>query len=263
MEGCHLMQSFLKKKSQSYLARYPKVFFCHIPKCAGVSLSNAIYASLYPKVFKASRFASHIDLFGSRVSAELLDIDMMLARESELIFQLSDKYQIFTTGHCKARPNVVDKFKDDWNFVTILREPSKRFVSEYVYNKFKSSNWVKNSDEISIYLESEKALLSSTTYARFFSHFSNPTDILNNEQEAIESAISNLKNFAVSGSLENLDSWQSSFNAKFDTKIRIENKNSSPNKSATQDIYEDNDVMQSIQQLNKIDQAIYESVVKG
>ena len=85
------MQSSLKLKAENYLSRYPKVFFCHIPKCAGVSPSNAIHASLYPTLFKATRLSSNIDLAGSKVSSELLDIDMTVAREVQLAFFLSDK----------------------------------------------------------------------------------------------------------------------------------------------------------------------------
>ena len=52
------MQEILKQQSEKYLARYPKIFFCHVPKCAGVSLSNAIYQAVYPSLLKATRFTS-------------------------------------------------------------------------------------------------------------------------------------------------------------------------------------------------------------
>jgi|TARA_R110002012_G_scaffold17251_2_gene65518 hypothetical protein len=256
------MQGFLKTKAEAILSRYPKVFFCHIPKCAGVSLSNAIHASLYPTIFKATRLSSHIDLAGSKVCSELLKIDMSIARETQLAFNLSDKYKQFTTGHCRARPELVDKFKDNWNFITILRDPNKRFVSEFVYNKFKDSNWAKHDEEIDVYLNSAFARHSATTYARYFSKFTDADEILANENEAIESAINNLKKFSVTGTLENLNVWQHKFNDHFNTKIKIDNKNSSPNKSLSSDLYQNAEMMERIRVLSKIDEAIYQAISK-
>ena len=254
------MQGSLKTKAANFLSRYPKVFFCHIPKCAGVSLSNAIHASLYPSFFKATRMSSNIDLAGSKVSSELLNIDMTTAREVQLAFSLNDKYKKFITGHCRARPELVDRFGDSWNFITILRDPKKRFVSEFVYNKFKDSDWAKHDEEIDVYLDSAFARHSATTYARYFSKFTDADDIFKNEGEAIESAVDNLKNFSVAGTLENLTGWQHKFNNHFNTKIKIDNKNSSPNKSLSSELYKDTSVMERINHLSRIDKAIYEAV---
>ncbi|AGP84009.1 sulfotransferase family 2 domain-containing protein [Alteromonas mediterranea] len=254
------MQSSLKLKAENYLSRYPKVFFCHIPKCAGVSLSNAIHSSLYPALFKATRLSSNIDLQGSKVSSELLDIDMTVAREVQLTFFLSDKYKKFITGHCPARPSIVSKFEDNWRFITVLRDPHKRFVSEFVYNKFKESDWGRHEEDIESYLESKFAKHSATTYARYFSKFHDVDQILQNKDEAIESSIKNLKKFSVVGTLENLSEWETKFNSFFETKIRIANKNSSPNKELSQELYKDERITKKIEELNIVDNAIYEAV---
>ena len=121
--------------------------------------------------------------------------------------------------------------------ITILREPNKRFVSEYIYNRFKQSSWVKSESEISAYLTSEKAKLSCTTYARFFSHFNDPEEILANKDEAASSAIENLKRFSSVGILEDLESWKTKFNKSFDTRITISSKNTTPNSEEANKIY--------------------------
>ena len=254
------MQSSLKLKAENYLSRYPKVFFCHIPKCAGVSLSNAIHASLYPTLFKATRLSSNIDLAGSKVSSELLDIDMTVAREVQLAFLLSDKYKKFITGHCPARPSIVSKFEHNWRFITVLRNPQKRFVSEFVYNKFKESTWGRHDENIENYLESNFAKHSATTYARYFSKFNDADQILKNKDEAIESSVKNLKKFSVVGTLENLNEWEEKFNSFFNTRISIENRNSSPNKELSQELYNNERITKKIEALNIVDNAIYEAV---
>jgi hypothetical protein len=255
------VQTYLKTKTQSFLNRYPKVFFCHVPKCAGVSLSNAIYDSLYPKLFKATRFANSIDLKSSRISSELLGIDMMEARENQLITMLNDKYQKFATGHCRTRPEVVEKFSDEWNFVTILRDPVKRFVSEYIYNRYKQSDWLTHEDSIDAYLESERALISSTTYARFFSSYSSFSSVFSNEKDAIQSAVNNLKQYSLVGTLEELTAWKQDFERNFNVQLKIHNKNSTPNDEESKKIYANEKVIERIQDLVSVDYAIYRAFI--
>ena len=256
------MRQQIKKKVEKILESYPKVFFCHVPKCGGVSLSDAIYESLYPKKLKASRFTNNIDLKGSKVASEILNLDMMTVREAQLVNYLNSKGQVFITGHCRARPEVTSEFSKLWNFITILREPEKRFVSEYVYNRFKSSSWLKNDSEISEYLDTEKAKSSSTTYARFFSKFSTYEEIMANKNEAIDSAIINLENFASVGVLEDLESWQKQFNNKFGANIKVSSKNTTPNNDEAQKIYNNSAIMERIREFTKVDRTIYEAVLR-
>ncbi|WP_218352161.1 sulfotransferase family 2 domain-containing protein [Alteromonas lipotrueiana] len=255
------MQEMLKQQSQKYLTRYPRIFFCHVPKCAGVSLSKAIYRAVYPAFLKATRFTGHIDLTSSRLSQELLGIEMMSARESQLITHLNDRYMRYTNGHCIARPEVTRKYYTDWHFLTILRDPTDRFISEFVYNKFKPSQWQKHDDDIHTYLDSPKGVNSALTYARYFSGFTNSQDILANKEQVIESAVANLRQFSVIGTLDNMAQWQASFNRTFNTKIAIASNNKSPNQQASSQVTQDAAAMKKIEQLCAIDQAIYQQVV--
>ncbi|NMH60512.1 sulfotransferase family 2 domain-containing protein [Alteromonas ponticola] len=254
------MQEMLKRQSENFLARYPKIFFCHVPKCAGVSLSKAIYASTYPLWLKATRYTGYIDLKSSQAAAELLGIDMMTARETQLVFQLNDPQMRYTNGHCVANPQVVSKYCNDWHFITILRDPVKRFISEYVYNRFKASAWQKHDQELLQYLESDKAVSSALTYARYFSGEKDSHTILANAQQTVNAALANLNNFSVTGTLENMPLWQSKFNQTFDTKINIASQNKSPNQQAYTDITSDPEVMAKIRKICEIDYEIFNAV---
>lgn len=254
------MQEVLKRQLSSYLSRYPKIFFCHVPKCAGVSLSNAIYSALYPKLLKGTRFASHIDLRSSRISEEILGIDMMTARESQLISHLHNDMMVYTNGHCVARPAVVSKYCDKWHFVTVLRDPVDRFISEYVYNRYKASDWQKNEDDIHTYLTSGRAKQAGMTYAKYFAGADMSDDVEHNADELVSKAVANLKQFAVCGTLDDMDGWANRFNQRFSATIRIANKNTSPNKGANAEIVSDEAVMSKIRQLCEIDQRIYDAV---
>lgn len=253
------MQEMLKQQAEKYLAKYPKIFFCHVPKCAGVSLSKAIYASVYPTVLKGTRFASHIDLKSSRVSAELLGIEMMTARESQLISHLDNPHMLYTNGHCIARPSVVSKYYKNWHFLTILRDPVDRYISEYVYNRFKQSEWLKNDTEIEEYLSTPTGISAGATYAKYFSGMT-VEQILADKQGAIDASVANLRHFAVAGTLDDMEGWKQKFDTTFNTSIKVASQNKSPNKGASADILNNPSLMNQIRELCEVDIAIYEQV---
>ena len=254
------MQEILKRQSEKYLARYPKVFFCHVPKCAGVSLSKAIFSAVYPAFFKATRFTGFIDMKASQVSEQLLGIDMMRARESQLISHLESPHMVYTNGHCIARPDVVGKYYKHWHFVTVLRDPIDRFISEYVYNRYKSSQWQKHDSDISVYLNSDAALTSGMTYARYFSGITDANAIAERKGSVVDAAVENLRRFSVCGTLDNMEKWEQDFNARFDVRIAIGNRNATPNKQVYHDIVDDPQLMQRIRKLCDVDQRIYDAV---
>ncbi len=254
------MQEMLKRQSENFLARYPRIFFCHVPKCAGVSLSKAIYASTYPLWLKATRYTGYIDLKSSQAAAELLNIDMMTARETQLVFQLNDPLMRYTNGHCVANPRVVSKYCKDWHFITILRDPVQRFISEFVYNRFKTSDWQKHEDDLEAYLASDKAVSSALTYSRYFSGIQDVELLKNNPEQTITRALSNLRQFSVCGTLENMADWQQKFNQTFKTKIDIASQNKSPNQQAYSDITSNASAMKKIEELCEVDYAIYHKI---
>ncbi len=254
------MRDMLRRRAGAYLARYPRIFFCHVPKCAGVSLSQAVFAAVYPAAFRAARLGAHIDLRGSAAAAELLGIDQMTAREVQLVTQLNDPLTVFTTGHCAVRPALAAAHCGRWHFVTILRDPVERFLSEYVYNRYKASDWKREDATFEAYLDSENAAWNAVTYARYFSGRATPQAVAADPDGAVRDALANLARFSVLGTVEDMPAWQAAFAARFGRRPRVARRNESPNRDAVAEIRADGAAMARVRALCAVDRAIHDAL---
>jgi len=64
---------------------------------------------------------------------EILQVPPMWAREIYLPFHLTDHQNVFGSGHGYYRPSVVEAFKEEWAFMTVLKNPIDRWISHYIY----------------------------------------------------------------------------------------------------------------------------------
>ena len=81
----------------------------------------------------------YVSLGASRAAADLIGSEMMDLRETVLIYKLAERRVKFISGHIVCRPKTRSKFEQEWRFVTVLRDPVKRWVSEFVYNTVRDS----------------------------------------------------------------------------------------------------------------------------
>ena len=251
------MKEKIKKNTLNLLERYPRVAFIHVPKCAGVSVYSSIYAALYPSFFKATPLTEYIDLNASKKCSDLLDIDMMRAREVVLVNHLDNPFKRFVTGHCHANPKVVAEYCDRWKFVTVLRDPIDRFISEYVYNRFKKSDWVKIDSDIEQYLESDAAKIKALTIAKYFSG-GEASNLLQTPKEVVfEGAISNLSKFESVGFVDDLENWNMRLSKRLGKKIPYESRNASPNNEMFEKIKNSPVLYREISKICALDLEIY------
>jgi hypothetical protein len=235
----------------------PKVFYCHVPKCAGSSISRAIRQQLFVG-FKGATFK--IDLRASHKSSQLSSMDAMRVREILLAYNLSNAQNYFGSGHVYCRPNVVEYYMNEWDFVTILRNPIDRWISEYVYSTYKDSDWQKNILPIDDYLASERGKVTGIEFIRYFS--SMPNDYVGNVEEFIDEAVENLRRFSVIGTIEDIERWRESFNKRFNTDLSIPRINTSPRVGVADRIRSDDSIMKKIEELCEPDLRVYQRIVE-
>jgi hypothetical protein len=107
-----------------------------------------------------------------------------------------------------------------------MRDPVKRWISSYFFNRYKSDDHMKVKDEIEVYLESHFGISQGYELVKFLGGANKAGDYTS--MDAIERAKKNLNQFKVIGFLENLDEFAQKFEDQFQVKLQIAKKNKSP-----------------------------------
>jgi hypothetical protein len=231
-----------------------KIFFFHIAKCGGTSINKAIIDCYKPwrnnrsnSVVllneEAARFTEQKSMEkGNDIRRDLLNYTMSLPEVNCIV------------GHFHYSQDTFDVFHNQWNFVTILRNPVDRWFSHYHYNQ-KSSSKFKIDIPLEKFIETEAA----TNFGRAF--VDEITDDLNKEhlniKELTDIAIDRYKKFALVGALENMTQFEEIFEAKFNSKLSINHLNKTS--TNTPDI--PSDIYQRVTKLCEPDTYLYKKVL--
>ncbi|SHG25626.1 Sulfotransferase family protein [Microbulbifer donghaiensis] len=231
----------------------PRIYFCHIPKSAGSSIASAIRDQVYSR---HNLDGFNIDPRASLRAGKVTENSLMQAREVILAYNLSVKANFFGKGHCYCRPGLIKEFASQWNFITVLRNPIDRWISEYVYNTYKQGDWTKNDLPLNEYLESRKAEAGGQQLIRYFSNYS--LNFRSSPRDHIDEALENLSRFAIVGTMENLDTWADELMKKFSFEIKLPSINKSPSNQAVEQIRSNPAVMRKIEDLCRHDLELYD-----
>lgn len=253
----NLIKNWSKATIQNILNKYPRIVFTHVPKCAGTAVSDSLCKSIYPNSIFSTSLIDSIKQENSSLIKELLQTDLMRTREILLCEKLISDYKLFITGHCYANPQVVENFIDKWNFITVLRDPVERYVSEYVYNRYKKHEWLKIDMDIREYIESDVGIYNAYTLTRYFSGYSATQAYESDIRTVVTAAINNLSNFKSVGFLDQLSTWESGLNKSFNCRIKTRKTNKTPKKQAYENIMNDKSLIEQINSLCKYDIELY------
>lgn len=249
------------KIRKNLLHNTTKIFFCHVPKCAGTALSKAVSRQAYPLHQQFLIPNLTVSLEAANKAASICSFSKVEARQTILAYNLSlDKYK-YGRSHIYCRPSLVEALRDRWHFITILRNPIERWISEYTYNTYKSHKWVKNKLQLEDYLQSAKGKGTGESFLRYFSNI--PYPYHGDPQIYIEEAVKNLRSFSVVGTIENFDEWCNTFENVFGKKLIVERMNTSPKKEIIEQIKNDDLIMKKIANLCESDMSIYQQIAES
>ena len=237
------------------------IYYPHAPKCAGISVAGSIARQHYTRMERRTVPVFAMNLPASARAAEATGREMMELREEVVAYHLALGRHRFVRAHSTCRPRLVDAFRDQWHFVTVLRDAVARWVSEYVYNTTKASGWAANDLGVEAYLDSRTAWTTGNTYLRYFSHLPEPPpdDLAPFTEEAVE----NLLRFSCVGTVEDLGEFIERFETVFGTRLSIPRKNTSPDQAMKAEIMSNPRYLERIRDLCRHDTEIYRKVVHG
>lgn len=225
----------------------PKVAFVHIAKCGGVSIDTALRSAFAnPKQHRIDRqstlaaslssFPHKIDDFDSACNFSEYHASTL---QNTLYYYLGLNWQ-YVSGHVATNHQILSTYEHDYAFVTMLRDPVERFISNYIFNKLTNNmaimppNSISNTDTADSLITEANQILNS----RRGWHMANtPTMCItgkfpnnaNQAKELTSEFTDNLNRFKVVGFLSQLEMFTEDIEKLTNRKINITHKNAVKN----------------------------------
>jgi hypothetical protein len=158
----------------------------------------------------------------------------------------------YISGHIPFKQEIWEEFHKDYIYLTVLRNPVKRFISKYFYNAFKESEHLKTKQNLQYIIDSDYGQDWGSEYVRFISGWTDVDDCTS--ADVIQKAKDNLDKFNVIGFLEDLDVFVEDFYEVSGLRIQIPHKRENP--ILKPDL--DKSTIRSIERLCQPDIEIYE-----
>ena len=237
-----------------------RIFFLHFPKCGGSSVKSAIRRSF--GLLESYRSDTCLDLnpVASLRAAELMGCPLMAYREQLLLYYMASDRCRYICGHFDYSERAFQAFGRTWNFVTLLRHPVSKWISQYFFNKYKKDGHFRIEVDLETFLASEEGIALGSDYVQKLIGFSSPYH--STSDEAVQKAIQNLSHFSLVGILEKLDIFAKDYEALFGSKITIGRRNINPLSKSKQNELITEDIRMKITEICRPDLQIYEAALQ-
>ena len=232
-----------------------RVCFLHVPKCAGRSIRTALADALSVPDAPEPQWV-RIRAKSSATAAELLGQDLFGLRDSLLAYSLAHRTARFVSGHFRFVPRVFDAFSRDWFFVTLLREPVDRFISEYYFNRYKSSDHFRIQEDLAVFVRTERGREMGEKYVRLFAGpaFAHAGG---DDPGAIAQAAANLGRFQIVGLFEDLPGFVRWLESDLGVRLSLRHLNHSPRPAGILEKELTTELIEEIRVLCAPSQAVY------
>ena len=251
----------IRRTLQGKNLKSPVLFF-HVPKCGGTSVKSAIFESLGIREYLRGEYFL-LDAHASRKATDTLDAKMRVLRENVLAYELNRHPQpLFVTGHFIYSRQIHEQLAKQYTVVTIVRDPVKRFISQFFYNKNKQTQDHFGIDmDIDEYLDSDRAKGTG----RLMTSYLVGNEALNNESvpvdELVAEAVQNMRQFDVVGVLSDMERFQHDFAQATGITIQIRHQRKNPTDKSKRDSVLTEERLGRIQALCAPDIRLYEAVI--
>lgn len=203
----------------------PRFLYFHVPKCGGTSLSHLLRIQYCLSFFKLDD-----DAF-LRSARQHTFLQAMQAKQSILLYHL-ELNRHFIQGHAWY-DEVFDRYRPDYHFITIVRDPLKRAISHY--NAYRQNYARDGRSGLPLTFEEYTNDTQHWVNLKVLTHYFSSTGQIQEEgtEELAQRAIQNLKKFSVVGILEHPESITQQFRQACGLKIDLPHRNTTAKTPAT------------------------------
>jgi hypothetical protein len=151
--------------------------------------------------------------------------DKFQLRESLLIYEMA-KGTNYISGHFHFNENIWEAYRYQYTWITILRNPVKRYISQYFYDAYKPEDHARVSESLEDFIETERGKFRGQNYINYFGNFSHHDSA--DLSTRLEIAKENLSKFSLISFLDDLDRFRNDLKEKFNLTVKIPHMNKNP-----------------------------------
>ena len=229
------------------------IAFIHLPKCGGTSVHTAI-----SRHYRADHI-SYLDPTASANASKSSQMEMLAFRKSLLAYELAKQGdRRFISGHWPVDEGLVTAHMPNWAFITILRDPVERWLSNYFFNRHRSDNRNHFGTELDLdaYLDTKDAIENGKLYLSFCNGGEMPEGDLSGP---IARAISVFSKFDLIGTLDDMDGFLDGFEKRWKVRPTLSLSNMSPATKPDREKALSGAILERIEQICAPDRQIYDA----
>jgi hypothetical protein len=212
----------------------PDIAYVHIPKCGGTSLLAAISECYTPAERQSFDIVRHYHQAYAEHAPEDRDAWQkiwMQYRQREFGEYLSGDKK-FVYGHMPITADLLSSFQSKYRFFTVFRDPTDRFISNYIYDKIAGGIRIPDvlppeesniSAELDLYLASREGYWLARDQLIMIAGMDDGEPL--DDRALIDRAKQNLNAFELIGFTDQLDVFEKSFSDAFGLDISIGRQN--------------------------------------
>lgn len=205
-----------------------RLVFIHVPKCGGRSIRKGLDRLFRMVPGRSDGRIVHLHPGAAGRAAETLDETVWTMRRRMLAYHLAHPNVQCVAGHYQIDATLLEEFAENHTFMTVLRDPVKRWISHFFFNRYKEGDHYRIEKDLDEFLETDRAISYGELYVNYFTGKGDADAGIGRDPEIMGEAKENLAKFDMIGFLEDLDAFRSEFERRFGAELTLVHRNKNP-----------------------------------